>query len=163
MPTGTHGSDLIASSYQAGLTVADMLKSYIDNIDDSVIALLDTIIATFANIYQRYFAGHALSRDPNKLMGEYSQTWEIADDGDGMIYNALKAGLITHNRKPFFEFGADRESAAKNCNFWNEIAQEIGKLFSEENSSGDGSGVSKGLFGVQVQDPEKGTPVIPDL
>ena len=162
-PPALHGSDLLASSYQQGLDIATLVKSYIDNVGDEFIDLLKDIIVAFARPYQRYFAAHALSGDPNELNRHSSTTWQIAEDDGGMIVNALKAGLISTYKDPFFSVGYDRESSAENCGFWNEIAQEIGNLYIEENSFGDESGVFNGLSGVQVQKPELGTPVISDL
>ena len=162
-PPATHGSDLLAASYHQGLAVGDLLKSYITNIDKNTMTVLEAIIPPFAQRYQRYFGGHALSGDPNQLQFGSHETWEIADDDDGIINNALKATLLSFDNTPFFDVGKDLESTANICDFWKEVAQEIGNLYIGENSFGDESGVFNRLFGVQVQDPEKGTPVIPDL
>ena len=163
VPTATHGSDLLASCYHRGLDVVPLAKSYIDDLAEATLQLLQAIISYFATTYQRYFAAHALSGDPNTLNEPNARKWQLASDDGDEIDNALKAGLIVHGRTPFFEVGYDRENSAETCNFWNGIAQEIGNLYTGENSSGDESGVFDKFFGVQVQEPEKGIPVIPEL
>lgn len=162
-PPATHGSDLLAASYHRGLAVGDLLKSYIKDLPEPIVNVLEAVITPFAQRYQRYFGGHAVSGDPNEFNYGRYEKWEIANDDDGTINNALKATLLSFDDTPFFNVGKDLESTAKICDFWKEVAQEIGNLYIGENSSGDESGVFNGLFGVQVQDPEKGTPVIPDL
>ena len=165
IPPGLHGSDLLAACYHLGLPVKDLLKSYLANVDDSIIQILEGVIDYVASKHQRYFGGHAISGDPNELAGYGSawETWQIADDDDGTINNELIATLLTFDRSPFFDVRRDPEMLVENCDFWKGVAQEIGNLYTVEDSSGDKSGVFKGIFGVQVQDPEKSTPVIPDL
>lgn len=162
-PPAFHGSDLLASSYHQGIDIAALIKSYIDDVNDVLISLLENIIQAFAVRYQRYFASHALSGDPNTLSNRGSPTWEIAEDAEGLIDKVLKAGIIGTYGNPFFSVGEDRESSAVDCDFWKEVAQEIGNLYIEENSFAHESGIFKGLSGMQVQKPEKGTPVISDL
>ena len=162
-PPATHGSDLLAASYHQGLAVGDLLKSYIPDLDKTAVAILETIIPPFAQRYQRYFGGHVHGGDPNQFQYGHYEKWEFADEEDGIINNALKTSLLSFDNTPFFDVGKDLESTAKICDFWKEVAQEIGNLYIGESSSGDESGVFDRLFGVQVQDPEKSTPVIPDL
>ena len=162
-PPAFHGSDLLASSYHQGIDVAALVKSYMDDVEDFFIDLLQNVIYAFGTRYQRYFASHALSGDPNTLSNYGSPNWQIAQDDEGLIGKVLKAGLLGTSANPFFSVGVDRESSAVDCDFWKQVAQEIGNLYIEENSFGDESGILKGLSGMQVQKPEKGTPVISDL
>ena len=163
IPPGWHGSDLLPACYHQGLSVKDLFKTYLADVDDSLIEILERVINYIASRYQKYFGGHAMSGDPNMNAPFNSETWQIANDDEGTINNTLIATLLTLDRTPFFDVRSDPEMSADNCDFWKTVAQQIANLYTVEDSSGDKSGVFEGLFGMQVQDPETRTPVIPDL
>lgn len=162
-PPGWHGSDLLPACYHQGLPVKDLLKSYLVDVDDFLIDILRDVIDYLGKTYQRYFGSHAMSGDPNEHAAIDSEKWQIATDDEGTIKNALLTTLLTVDSTPFFDVRKDPEMSSKSCDFWKGVAQEIGNLYALEDSSGDKSGVFEGVFGMQVQDPEKSTPVIPEL
>ena len=116
-PPTTHGSDLLALSWHEGVDIADLIKSFIKSVPDTITAVIQSTIISFATRYQPYFAAHALDGDPNGLKTPHSVTWEIFNDDGTTINNALKAGLLSTGRSPFFSIGPDYRSATTNCDF----------------------------------------------
>lgn len=163
-PPATHGSDLLASSWHQGVDVADLIKSFKEDMSDAIVQILQAIIIPFASTYQRYFAAHALNGDPNGLnAGFHPVKWELSRDDEGVIENALKAALISQGLNPFFSLGGDRESSTTNCEFWTDIARQIGELdAAEKNLEGD-SDRSERLFGLKIQGSGTDSPIMPEL
>lgn len=157
MPPGTHGSDLLASTWHQGVDIADLINSFVNNLPSAVVSVIESIIVPFATTYQRYFAAHALYGDPNTLNTRNAVTWDVAKDDGDTIDNALKASLLSYGDKPFFNIGPDLESTATNCDFWTQVAGEINNLYKVAEKSEDDSDGSDGLFGLQVQESMAGT------
>ena len=88
-----------------------------DNVTDGLKEVLGLVIDSFAVRYQRYFAAHAISGDPNALNPDTATPWRIANDEGGEIYNVLKTSLAYLGKDPFFSVGYYRESSAENCDF----------------------------------------------
>lgn len=164
-PPATHGSDLLASSWHQGVDVSDLIKSFIEDLPDAFVGVLQAIISPFASSYQRYFAAHALNGDPNGLNANRRNAvnWELSSDDEGVIENALKAALISPGKNPFFSLTVDRESSTENCDFWTDIARQIGELYTVEKNLEDDSDGSEALFGLKIQGPGTDSPIMPEL
>ena len=164
-PPASHGSDLLASSWHQEIDIADLIKSFIENVEDGFVEALQPIIYSFASLYQRYFAAHALNGDPNGLNGNrrHATNWELSSDDRGVNENALQAALIAPGSNPFFGLGVDRESSTGNCEFWTDIARQIGELDTVEKNLGDDSDGSDGLFGSKIQGPGTDSQIMREL
>ena len=160
LPPMMHGSDLLPLTYRYGLDAEDVLKSFVKNLDPELPDLLDRLIGPFAFTYQKYLVAHAMFGDPNRVNHRSDKVWNIANEDNGTINNALQAGVSESSP---FDSGTDEQISTENCESWKEVAQKLGDLPPEEKNSGDEPGVFNQLSGVQVQEPEKGTLVIPEL
>lgn len=160
LPPMTQGSDLLPLTYRDGLDAEDVLKSFVENLDPELPDLLNRLIRPFAFTYQKYLVAHAIFGDPNSVNFHPDKVWNIANDDNGTINNALQASVSESGP---FDSGTDEQISTSNCEFWKEVAQKLGDLPPEEKNSGDEPGVFNQLSGVQVQEPEKGTLVIPEL
>ena len=162
MPPGTHGSDLLASTWHDGVDIADLINSFVKNFPSELVDIMRSIIVPFALKYQKYFAAYAANGDPNALNGYNSEFWEIAKDDGNTIQNALKADLLYVNRG-FFSKGSDLESASTNCEFWTSVAKKIGEINEVAEKPDDKSDGSDVLFGLQVQRSRGGISDTPEL
>jgi hypothetical protein len=143
--------------------VADLIKSFIKHIPDGLVEFIKYLIVPFATSYQQYIAAHALTGNPNYLSTRNSVNWDVSKDDGTTIDNALQAGLLPNSGNPFFSVRSDGETTATICDFWSNVAQEIGKLdVGATNSEDHMDGHDKPL-NLQVQDPRKETWAMEDL
>jgi hypothetical protein len=134
-----------------------LIKSFIENLPDAILNILEAVIVPFAISYQRYIAGHALYGDPNSLNSERSLRWEASKDDGNTIENALKAGFTSKYGNSFFTVGPDRENEATACDFWSDVAQEIGSLYVGAGNTADHTVDHVKPLNLQVQDLRKDT------
>ncbi|OBT60417.1 hypothetical protein VE03_10255 [Pseudogymnoascus sp. 23342-1-I1] len=132
IPPAQHGTDLLAIIWNRSVDIKALIKNRLPKIPDWIPALLEAIWIPIATKYQVYFAGHALSGDPNNLINN-GLKWEVTtDDGDELV-NSLKIGLQYSNPSHrFFALGQDRQTSEANCAFWDDIAETISGLEGNE-------------------------------
>jgi hypothetical protein len=67
MPPASHGFDLFPIIWNTGADISDMLKVLAPWVPEFISNMFEGIWIYLARTYQLYFAGHALSGDPNYL------------------------------------------------------------------------------------------------
>lgn len=131
IPPAQHGTDLLPIIWNSNVNIPDLVKVVAPKIPDWLTNILAAIWLPFATRYQLYFAGHALSGDPNHPTHGRGLEWEVTTDDGKELTNAMKIGLMyTNPRHPFYHLGADAQVSANNCDFWNSVAGSISGLMS---------------------------------
>lgn len=132
IPPAQHGSDLLPIIWNHGVDVSSFIKAVAPKLPDWLANVLEAIWLPFAIRYQTYFAGHALSGDPNYLTGGRGLKWEVTTDDGEELTNSMKIGLMyTNPRHPFYSLGSDPQVSASNCDFWNRMAEKITDLMGD--------------------------------
>jgi carboxylesterase type B len=129
MPPAQHGFDMFALIWHRGVAVSELLKNASEKIPDFILDIFDNIWPVFAPRFQDYFAGHALTGNPNQLHHRRGLEWKPTVDDGNELTNSLKMGLMYPNyAHPFFTSGKDAQNSMENCAFWDEIAKDISAL-----------------------------------
>ncbi len=149
IPPAQHGSDLLPIIWNQDLDISNLIKVVAPTIPDWLTDVLENIWVFLAKRYQTYFAGHALSGDPNYLIGGRGLKWEVTTDDGQELTNSMKIGLIyTNPEHPFYHLGSDIQVSASNCDFWNSVAGSVSGLMS------DGMSMEKKPHVFQTQTPD---------
>ncbi|TGO35437.1 hypothetical protein BHYA_0158g00190 [Botrytis hyacinthi] len=126
IPPAQHGTDLLPIIWDEEVDVAGLIKSIVPWLPALISNILESIWAPLASRYQKYFAAHALTGDPNYFNNGRGLTWEVTTDNGKDLTNALKVGLQYSDRNhPFYTLGSDGQVAAESCDFWSDLAGKI--------------------------------------
>ncbi|KFZ23475.1 hypothetical protein V502_02048 [Pseudogymnoascus sp. VKM F-4520 (FW-2644)] len=132
IPPAQHGTDLLAIIWNRSVDIKALVKDLLPKIADWIPNLLEAIWVPMATRYQVYFAGHALSGDPNYLSNK-GLNWEVTTDDGEELTNSLKIGLqYSTPRQKFFALGRDFQTSEDNCAFWDDVAETISGLEGNE-------------------------------
>ena len=129
IPPAQHGTDLLPIIWNNNVQLFNLVQVFGDRFPGWLANLLDIIWVSLATRYQIYFAGHALSGDPNHLLGQRLLPWEKTTDDGEELTNAMKIGL-QYTQQRFYQLGADSYVSATNCDFWNGVARSVSDLMS---------------------------------
>ena len=133
IPPAQHGFDLFAIVWNHDIEIRDLLKHAF--LPGWMLDIFDSIWASLASRYHIYFAGHALTGDPNYLNSRGLQ-WEQTEDDGKEFTNSLRIGLhYLGTNHPLYNIGRDQQSSTENCAFWDEVAAEISKIDAKDASS----------------------------
>lgn len=124
VPPAQHGSELMLIIWNRNAKISDLIKGIAPKIPNWLIEILQAILVPIATRYQTFFAGHALSGDPNYLTGRRGIRWEKTTDDGEELTNAMRIGLQFTNPS-FFRLGSDPQVSKADCEFWDTTAQKI--------------------------------------
>ncbi|TGO89479.1 hypothetical protein BPOR_0107g00050 [Botrytis porri] len=152
IPPAQHGTDLLPIIWNKEVDVAGLIKQIIPRLPDWISQILENIWVPLASRYQQYFAGHALTGDPNYLAQGQALTWEVTTDDGEVLTNALRVGLQYSNpRHPFYSLGSDDQVAAASCDFWSDLAEKITIAIGSEKPTSFRTQFYERLWGGQVE------------
>lgn len=127
IPPAQHGFDLFAIVWNSEVEIRDLLKNAF--LPAWILDVIDSFWGYLASKYHLYFAGHALSGDPNYLMHGRNLQWEPTEDDGKEFTNSLRIGLTyVDPSHPLYNIGRDQQSSTENCAFWDEVAAEISEI-----------------------------------
>jgi carboxylesterase type B len=132
MPPAQHGFDMFAIIWHYSVSVSDLIKYAAPKVPDYLLNIFDSIWPAFAPRYQKYFAGHALTGDPNYLISHHYVTWERTVDDGNRLTNSMMMGRLIATNPPFFKLSQDPQSSTENCAFWDEVANDISKVLGKK-------------------------------
>ncbi|TGO47646.1 hypothetical protein BOTNAR_0513g00030 [Botryotinia narcissicola] len=153
IPPAQHGTDLLPVIWNEEVDVAGLIKAIVPWIPDWITNILGNVWVPLATRYQKYFAAHALTGDPNDLNYDRGLTWEVTTDDGKKLTNALKVGLQYSNpNHPFYTLGYDGQVTAESCNFWSDLAEKIMTVTgSEKKQTSFRTQFYESLWGGQVE------------
>ncbi|KAL1792387.1 hypothetical protein ACET3X_008894 [Alternaria dauci] len=128
MPPAQHGFDMFALIWHSGVAVSELLKNASEAIPDFFFEMFDSYWPAFAPRFQTYYAGHAITGNPNFIARRGALEWEPTVDDGNEVTNSLKIGLYAGHSNLFFKTGKDEQNSMENCAFWDGIAKDIAAL-----------------------------------
>lgn len=142
--TAVHGSDLIPLFASTRKQTTDLAIKLSNNtlswLQAQGFASLLRGTPNVAEGFQRYFAGFALTGDPNALLTRMTTrpTWPVADNSGDEFTNVLTVrsplkkvweGMdIYLPQNPFTLSQPDDQNSKSACGFWNDLAKEIAHI-----------------------------------